>query len=422
MKGIEIVKTMAAFLILACLIVPGVVLAQPVSQSSSAMSADEKAILSEKPIIKYQDKPTYLLGQSENTDNIIKGLKIGTSKVQPITATDYKAQIAQSKGVVVIDANYLRNLSQKEAIATIREILVTGTPVIFYGIVDDLIEKVGLTIDHANWPVYKNATVSGMMYWPTNKSVKSWSSVLEADSIKIKDQLKAYRVADLYDWANGLLQSSNVEYGPITARSMSDFYQYATMRNSASQYPYGKGNADVFCRKYITESNPSVDWYVYTNELSITPGRALGWSNEWYNYKLTNSDDVDYLSSHSNDMMYSYGPQGTQTGGTVSVSLGTGGPSYSYSYAIPSVRVVCLCVPGDDYARWDHFWDNPSNNGASSQTNCEQPGWTVQVPQGGSTFVDERVEFQFADYVFGYYTMHNIPDAWVTGYFGPGAP
>jgi hypothetical protein len=142
--------------------------------------------------------------------------------------------------------------------------------------------------------------------------------------------------------------------------------------------PYGYVNVVVTIDKLHKDGSSSYDWYKYKATSNMVPGK-YAFGSDYRNKYIDSKHTILTTQTNPRDIV-DHGPEGTQTGGTASVSLSAQGITVGWSWGISDVKVTTYTDYLTEIARWvDEV--QISTAPAAVGTYSSHPGFIVRAPQ-----------------------------------------
>jgi hypothetical protein len=149
--------------------------------------------------------------------------------------------------------------------------------------------------------------------------------------------------------------------------------------------PYGQLHCSSFAEFVSGDTNPNLDWYLVQSTITCNPGPVAYGSSWQINYHNTKFSPYCYDGSVSNPTyvqrsIIQGSPGTTPSGGSASVSIGSGGASGSWTYPLNDITCYADFSHIPSYTYWRHEFAYSTNSSVLSTT--QVPGYVEQVPQG----------------------------------------
>lgn len=340
-------KIAIALAIVAVLLLPSIATMTAQGVSEEKWSMDSTPVVD----IQFSDRPVKVLGKSQISASIEKGLKYGTSKVQALDSAEQISSIT-SEDILIIDALWLSTVSTKEIAPSVRDLILKGIPVVIVGGPANLIQKAldGTMVD---CPFPESYQTAGLIYYPSSGL---WASIsLMGGPEELQEKWMVEGVAAAYDWCVKKMDLRQAEALKAEQMALLSGAYWTCIRELlwASQdayIPYGRMNFVIRVYKLINDGNSNYAWFDIENNFETVPG-AVAYSNTWRNADQDNYQDIDARSGHANDELVDYDPTSTSGSSTTVVNIGvTAGSqgasvtaSISWMYSTVDVPVTCRC-------------------------------------------------------------------------------
>lgn len=177
--------------------------------------------------------------------------------------------------------------------------------------------------------------------------------------------------------------------------------------------PHGRLNLIVDICKVMYDGSSDYDWYFYSNiptgqegiRLQTVPGR-VSYNSEWETAHTYAKHTVWYAGTFR--WLVDYDPtwtDGFESGtATTSVTISSGGVSYSqsYAYTIPYIKVLDKSDFAEHRAYWQHNFNeqNDPYDGPSACTYLARPAFVVRTTQNSWTLVDGWYKVEWGDLIW----------------------
>lgn len=358
-------------------------------------------IISDEPI-EFTHLSVILLGTSDLTPSIDRGLRKGTSIISIKSGDPSALRSTVGVDIVIIDGKWLLDKNENEYLTFVKESILAGIPVIVIGAKSNIIGDALDGISSIKVNEKMSTTIGFYLDKSTGESTYLNIGNISGDAPKeMRDKDVASIAAYAYKWASEKKISgdiynakSNPEWSARTA-----WFYYSNNQFS----PYGRVQVWVKPQVLVNETNP-YNYFIVDWQISMMPG-CQEYGNDWWNDNIWMDDCFPYQSQRSGDVLWDFSPQTTVNQQSVGVTLGGGinagggmlSGSYTTSYSGSEVQITCSCNPGAGRAQWTH--DLPQGNWITSNvcksTYTAKPGCTVQT-SNGDILVDTCINVGFA--------------------------
>ncbi|WP_147654222.1 hypothetical protein [Methanomassiliicoccus luminyensis] len=381
--------------------------------------------------IGFTDRPVTLLGTSQSTDTIIKGLDFGTSNVIKLDDKEQLTSCVQTKNVLMIDGQWAKGNVDDSTISAIWNAIKSGSPVVVVGAKSDIIQR-AIEGHNVTFLFERNAPTVGIYIDPVSEKGESLciggSATMFSKAQQDADLIQSTALA--YDWSVKCLDKAQAdEAQTVQAQSTMAATGSGTWTplNALTYYsqnafnPYGVVNIQI--KPYRLDGSSLLkQYYAFDTNFEAIPG-IQQWGSEWFTDYLWINDGFAYYPSHSGDKIYDHNPPTTLNQQTISFNIGAGlgatGPSGSIgigiSYSGSEVQITNECNSGEGAIRWNH--DLPDRNWIPSNvpqhTYVAKPGYVVET-EHHNVFVDQEMDVGFSDMYWTWLPIIGLIPMWNT--------